>query len=139
MDELLAFLRARLDEDEQAARDAMWCEDAGTWRTEPTPYGTRGAAQRWYIEDSLEDGVVSHVDPQASDDEGVARHIVRHDPARVLREVEAKRRLLEQFRLRGDSVRRTVQPATGGVWDDLLRMFALPYADHNDYREKWRP
>jgi hypothetical protein len=31
-------------------------------------------------------------------------------------------------------------PATaGGVWDDLLRLLALPFAGHEDYREEWRP
>ncbi len=75
----------------------------------------------------------------ADDGDPVNAHIARHDPARVLREVEAKRRLLEQFRLRGDSVRAVVRPVTGGVWDDLLRLLALPYDGHPDYREEWRP
>ncbi|MGW9031671.1 DUF6221 family protein [Streptomyces sp. NPDC055722] len=30
-------------------------------------------------------------------------------------------------------------PPTGGVWDDLLRMLALPYADRPGYRDEWRP
>ncbi|MFI2650192.1 DUF6221 family protein [Micromonospora fulviviridis] len=71
--------------------------------------------------------------------DGHADHHLRWDPARVLAEVDTKRRLLEQFRLRGDSVRTTVQPSTGGVWDDLLRMLALPYADRPGYRAEWRP
>jgi hypothetical protein len=58
---------------------------------------------------------------------------------RALREVETKRRLLLQFELRGDSVRRTVVPSSGGVWDDLLRMLAMPYANRPGYREEWRP
>ncbi|MGJ3223773.1 DUF6221 family protein [Micromonospora aurantiaca (nom. illeg.)] len=66
-------------------------------------------------------------------------HHERWDDARVLAEVEAKRRLLRQFELRGNAVRATVQPSTGGVWDDLLRMLALPYADRPGYREQWRP
>lgn len=70
---------------------------------------------------------------------GVAEHIVMHDPARVLREIDAKRRLLYQFEQRGNSVRATVKPPTGGVWDDMLRLLALPYADRPGYREEWRP
>jgi hypothetical protein len=72
-------------------------------------------------------------------DSSAAGHIARWDPARVLREVEAKRRLLQQFELRGNSVRATVVPATGGVWDDLLRLLALPYADRPGYRQEWAP
>ena len=67
----------------------------------------------------------------------MAKHIARHDPARVLAECAAKRRIvvnLEEFR--GES-----------SWDDeknvnglyLLRLLALPYADHPAYREDWRP
>lgn len=69
----------------------------------------------------------------------ISVHARMHDPVQVLREVEAKRRLLLQFELRGNSVRRTVQPSTGGVWDDLLRMLAMPYAGWPGYREEWRP
>ena len=58
---------------------------------------------------------------------------------RLLADIEAKRMLLLQFELRGNSVRATVQPSTGGVWDDLLRILALPYADRDGYREEWRP
>ncbi|MEO3860902.1 DUF6221 family protein [Acrocarpospora sp. B8E8] len=136
MDELIAFLRARLDEDEQAARGATWHEDAGTWRAEPTPYETRGKSQRWYIEDSMDDGVVSHVDPQASDDEGVARHIARHHPARVLRDLEAKRRLLAWLQRTQDWA------ASNNLWTydetEPLKILAAPYVDHPEFREEWR-
>ncbi|MFE4829970.1 DUF6221 family protein [Streptomyces sp. NPDC056672] len=46
----------------------------------------------------------------------IALHVALHDPARVLREVEAKRRLLS---------RHVLSPATGDL--------ASPYADHPDY------
>lgn len=75
---LVGFLRERLAEDEAAARAATWCDDAAAWRAEPSPFGARDGGQRWYIEDAMDDGVVSHVDPAASDDEGVARHIAGH-------------------------------------------------------------
>ncbi|MEU9091804.1 DUF6221 family protein [Streptomyces sp. NPDC048428] len=71
----------------------------------------------------------------------IALHVALHDPARVLREVEAKRRVL---------TRHVLSPATGDLelpWDnrddcqydgetwpcdDLLDL-ASPYGDHPDY------
>lgn len=63
-----------------------------------------------------------------------------HDPARVLAECEAKRRIVS-----------TMQSAINGGWQSqsreeiefvatrTLRLLALPYADHPDYREEWKP
>ncbi|MFF6966270.1 DUF6221 family protein [Streptomyces anthocyanicus] len=131
-DDLSQWLRAQLDDDERTARAASWTDDANAWHAEPSPYGARGNAQRWYVEDAMDDGVVSHVDPRASDDEGVARHIARHDPARVLREIDAKRQIVDRYawlREHGD---------TGGTaW--VLPLLALPFADRPGYRDEWRP
>ena len=61
------------------------------------------------------------------------RHIARHDPARVLAECEAKRRIVELF---PDAAQ------DGDGWNDagysVLRDLAAVYADHPDYREEWR-
>lgn len=145
MIDLVAFLRARLDEDEQVARAA--CEYAeATWLLDEE-FGE--TVLWWPPEPRIAEKERQHGLPVVSDEwrgqtiesggTRIAPHIARHDPARVLREVEAKRRLLYQFEHHGNSVRATVAPSTGGVWDDLLRMLALPYADHPDYREEWRP
>jgi hypothetical protein len=113
MDDLVAWLLAQIAED--------------------------GAAARACSDDALGD-ITTWVDYTSGDEfaRSVA-HFQRHTPARVLAECEAKRLLLQQFALRGDSVRATVVPATGGVWDDLLRMLALPYADRPGYRNEWKP
>jgi hypothetical protein len=155
------WLRAQLDEDERIARTASWADDANAWHAKSSPFDARGAGQRWYVEDSMEDGVVSHVDPRASDDEGVARHIARHDPAHVLRDIDANRQVLagydkavqavedlsavrDRLHARGQDVFMTEldlesaihrRDALGGV----LRLLALPYADWPGYREEWRP
>jgi hypothetical protein len=64
-------------------------------------------------------------------------HIARHDPARVLRDMEAKRKLL------GDYAEATANDVDGSGWASALghtvRLLALPYADQPGYREKWRP
>jgi hypothetical protein len=137
-DDLVQFLRDRLDEDEQAAQAATWHEDAGTWTAGLSEY-----EPRWYIEDSMDDGVISRVDPQASQDEGVARHIARHDPARVLREVEAKRRLLDTYLADAAGADEQINDewrAGSTLAADLLCIMALAYSGHPGYRrEDWRP
>jgi hypothetical protein len=55
------------------------------------------------------------------------------DCDRVLAECEAKRRLVEAISWESD------QLANGWfVARRLLRLLALPYADHPDYRDEWR-
>lgn len=68
---------------------------------------------------------------------GWGAHIARHDPARVLAECEAKRRIVE-------SCQRLEEQSLDGAWwiveqDAILLALALPYADHADYREEWKP
>ena len=53
----------------------------------------------------------------------VAGHIARHDPARVLAECDAKRRIVER--------RNHLDGPT-------LRALAAVYADHPDWREEWK-
>ena len=70
---------------------------------------------------------------------------VDYPPARVLAECEAKRRIVEMhggFHECEDGN----QHGPGGEGSDeftqpcpTLRLLALPYADHPDYREEWRP
>jgi hypothetical protein len=148
MDELVRWLGQQLDEDERIARAASWTDDANAWHAEPSPYGARDNGQRWYVEDAMDDGVVSHVDPRASDDEGVARHIAEHDPARVLREIDAKRRLLaryveherldrETFDAEGQHARSLV--SLRAAYLDAVRELATVYTDRPGYRDDWRP
>jgi hypothetical protein len=59
----------------------------------------------------------------------VIPHVMRWSPARVLAECEAKRRIV---RIAVDQI----DEDSGG---ELLRLLALPYASHPDYREEWRP
>ncbi|MGY0067707.1 DUF6221 family protein [Streptomyces sp. QTS137] len=132
---LVQFLRARLDEDVQAAKDAggkawKWEHGYGDMCNDPTcPYG----------ELATDDTVLMQVHGYdiRSPWEGAA-HIERHHPARVLAEIEAKRELLRQY----EHLKYDVTPDDlTGVWafEAVLRAFALPYADHPDYRDEWRP
>lgn len=66
-------------------------------------------------------------------------HVVRYGPARVVRDVEAKRRLIA----------RCVESIEGqGIWgedsqqalaEDTLALLAHPYSDHPDYDPSWSP
>jgi hypothetical protein len=117
--DLIDFLRARLDEDEQAARTAS-----------PSPWK----------------------DPEEDESESLwltredAYHIYRWEPARVLREVKAKRRIIElcaapmvDITAPGDGERQYV-PGEGPSWGEpVLRALAEAYADYPDYCEEWRP
>jgi hypothetical protein len=123
LDDLIAFLRARLDEDEQAAVAAAGQPTYYDWEVhEADPRKQREVRVKGESHQ-----VVSGVD------DSTAEHIARHDPARVLREVEAMRRLIQWCEwMRGDF-------RGSDVWKDVLPLLALPYADHSDYRDEWRP
>lgn len=57
---------------------------------------------------------------------------------RLLAECEAKRRIVEPWRVDGDEVdwRFGVHAE---AHDRILKILAEQYADHPDYREEWRP
>lgn len=147
-----AFLDARLNDDEAALRKAAelcGCHlPAPSWAFddeetdgrilvsgEPHPELKRRLGRRW---NGSYDGLFA------------AQHIVRHDPARVLREVNAKRRLLDEHPNVNDGSCGTCvtpqwgYPTRGGSSPQAypcttLRLLALSYADHPDYQECWRP
>ncbi|WP_405461626.1 DUF6221 family protein [Streptomyces sp. NBC_00101] len=126
---LVQFLRARLDEDEAAARAA---DD------ELSNVFTR----------------IEVFDAEMAADE---RHIMQHRPAQVLREVEAKRRIVdahgpdhECISLTGSGDASVVDGKPWALWElehtgdaeqpcFILRCLALPHADHPAYLPEWRP
>lgn len=71
-------------------------------------------------------------------DSGLARWIARHDPARVLAEVEAKREVV-RLAERAHDYHETFMNGFAAAMEHALRLFALPYADHPEYRDEWRP
>lgn len=150
MHELILFLRARLDEDEQIAQDA---DEQSAWRA-----GTD-------VGDEYNVAVVTTQTGQPvarcgveylENGEGRAEHIARHDPVRVLAEVEAKRRIIELHELvfvghtnhRGEPVSDPYGCRICDDWDGMilpggpcstLLLLALPWRDHPDFRSAWRP
>ena len=125
MNDLIAFLRARLDEDEAAARRVD-----GAWQEEPESIGV--------ILVNGEPLIEGHIT-------GLTAHIARHDPARVRREVAAKRAIVAEHQ---DSNPPNLGPVRVLAYcltcDDLapcptLCALAAVYSDHPDYRQEWKP
>ena len=142
MGDLARWLGEQLDEDERialaAADELEGLELGGSW-----------SYDGHYVETVSERTMVA-VGSQDFMTPGVGQHIAVHDPARVLREIDAKRQLLKLH-----------APSDLGTWvgDDedetpacrtcgnltarfpcrTLRLLALPYADRPGYREEWAP
>lgn len=138
MDDLVAFLTARLDEREALARAAV--EGDGRWR-----YSEGGG------DVMLVDGGYVAVGPWGCDiGESYGRHIAANDPAYVLADIAAKRRIIlvhqSLFSPEGPPVhlglRAQCRACSEAVetWPcSTLRLLSLPYVDHPDYREGWKP
>jgi hypothetical protein len=133
---IVAFIRARLAEDERMALAACERGSAGRWRQED-PNREPGR-----IYDDLND-IVTY--DEGSPSEAQARHIAGHDPARALRGVEAKRRILAQH---GAEWQEGVGHRCAVVVHDdtltfygrscpTLRALAAEWSDHEQYDEEW--
>lgn len=118
MSDLAAFLLSRITEDEAIAGAANEPE------RQPHPWSTFAITR-------FDEGDWQALDPAATS------HAYQWDPARVLAECEAKRRIV-----------RYVQAVLVTTWDDgnpeeivtdVLRLLALPFSGHPDYDESWRP
>ncbi|SFO54684.1 hypothetical protein SAMN05660359_04267 [Geodermatophilus obscurus] len=80
-------------------------------------------------------------------DQPSAHHMVRHDPERVLAECDAKRQIVTAHArwqdalsgTAGDDARRTERLVAWQTLGHVLRVMALPYADHSDYTPEWQP
>ncbi len=120
------FLLARIAEDKRVAVDAAGASGREEW----------GA------------GEARTAGPPA---DRAAEHVARHDPARVLAECSAKRRLVLACRESAPDLHFLgarppgladfpLSPADGHQLAALtLALLALPYAGHHDYRQEWRP
>ena len=121
MSDLTAFLNARLDEDEAAAKAAA--------KKRRPPWRAVSNALRGIVESAMRGAQVADVPGDA-----LAEHIARHDPARVLREAEAKRKILADLTRRAEKL----QVEFGDTWfTKILGPLAAVYSDHPDYQEAW--
>lgn len=130
------FLAARLAEDEQIARTAT----RGGWGMAVDEPSERTWLIISYDEELEEAALICEGDREGG---GVyhtedAAHIVSHDPARVLREIEAKRAILAEYT---DYVamweeEREAPDGVGALQAVIAHMSAV-YSDHPDFKEEW--
>jgi len=150
---LAAFVNARLDEDEAAAKavednSAPW---DGQWQ--PRERHALETFNGWVLAVSV---------PAGSDFRpGVVEHIARHDPARVLREIEGKRKRLALYLDAEKALAAALSaapsqddPATShtrvrerisanrasGRFTALemsVRLDAMAWSGHPDYKQEW--
>ncbi|TMR06465.1 hypothetical protein ETD83_04420 [Actinomadura soli] len=165
MSDLVEFLRARLFEDEDTAR---WAADYRSrpsggpdlsgderWQWVETHSGERlrlGRRPMDHLQRPVSLRSVNeypwqsrpgfgphHVLDVSFVKEGVALHMARHSPARVVAEVRLKRRLLElHSRMNGTGVCQACGEHVREGGCTTLRLLATPYADHPEYRANWR-
>lgn len=141
MDDLVEFLRARVADDEAGVRALTVPHE---WHTGP------GDDPEWTDEELVCMWPPEFHTPYERDKHwrgltvpgpALAAHIARHDPARVLREVEAKRRLVALHDRPNHQCVTEDGPTQWHAADPCatLRLLALPYATHPDYRPEWAP
>jgi hypothetical protein len=138
VEDLVRWLRAQLDEDERIARAAASVRGPDWW-FEGYFKDMDGQVLAGRVHDGGSSAVRSLAMTTRSDAEG--EHAARHDPARVLREIEAKREILARYEeLRAASKEDgLIGDVTEEYQDFLLHVLALPYADRPGYQESWRP
>lgn len=148
MDELVAFLRARIAEDTAVVRALAEPHD---WRTGPgddPEWADASLVCMWPPEHHTPYEQDKHWRGLSTSNPELAAYIARHDPARALAEVEAKRRLLDLYeRIRAENpANRRSFDWEHAPWRDrvavaahAVRLIAAVYSDHPNYDEEWRP
>jgi len=139
MDDLIAFLRARLDDDEREAKarrgifPSPGVHDDGYVWLHIRPGGNAVITRYPYPVEGYDD--MAKLRNWADTERGWTQE-------RVLAEVDAKRQIVDLMAglldaAEGDS---EVDHYGGlGAAEDSLRLLSLPYADHPDYQDAWRP
>lgn len=165
MDDLVRWLGQQLDEDELWAREAsrrsgeqapsdgvhwQWTDPETDQVVTPDPArdefvgGEEGfrvslrSRETWRTASGVGDLPQFAIPTAEEVPSAVGGHIIRHDPARVLLEIDAKRELLRQY----EHLKYDVTPDDlTGVWafEAVLRAQAVVYAERTGYREEWRP
>lgn len=143
MTTITEFLNARLDEDEAVAREASVSAGHEAWAAfgykdiagVGAPHPDHPDGEEWYL---LDGNLL-----RQSGDRPLAEYVARHDPARVLREITAKRAIIEicvgqGYVEDGPCSWRTSPPEAPVTWFTLAELAAV-YADHPDYQQEWAP
>lgn len=127
---IVEFLQARIDEDEIVANAAATSADGHEWE-----YSTSGRAMDGHGWVCNSWGVVLTAEQAGTGSvrQPVGQNIARHDPARVLREVAAKRALIADHSLSNDPCDEhdaNYESIPCGV----ITALASAYSDHPDFQ-----
>lgn len=123
---IVEFLEAQIAEDEAVAKAAS-AESGGS---------------DWAVRDIPWEGIYHFAtsDDPPGEVTAVTHHMDIHDPARVLREVAAKRALLEFWRRIAEPAWMN-EPWSAKAWYEMrngaILPFAAAYSDHPDFNEEW--
>ena len=132
---LTDFLLARIAEDEAVAdRTSQYGCSPEWWEVEHPAHAHMAAVVAVWRKPGGElqrENVANSYMPEAAD-----RVVRLGNPARVLAECEAKRRLIEAV---VDKDPFDAMGAESAYEILILSHLALPYAGHPDYRDEWRP
>jgi hypothetical protein len=152
IDDMITFVRLQLDEDERVAIEAARAIADHTYAPVEVDQHAE-AARHWHARRWLYQSKVSAAGekdwqggpPEVTDSvwTEVGEHIARHDPARVLREVDSLRKIV-------DDLAAVIADDEGmGYYSDghsglatakrTLRLLAAIFSDRPGYREEWRP
>lgn len=149
-EELVAWLRAQLDEDERVAKAAT----PGPWSGDVT--GTV-CADADLMPDERGGEILPPDGPmevaecyrnELPDERGSnAEHIARHDPVWVLRDVAVKRGIVDAYAnaithdgyVRFGDWESCSDSCPETMMREVVKLLALPYADRPGHRQEWRP
>jgi hypothetical protein len=143
--DLVRWLGAQLDEDERiagAATPGPWVDQGGY----VTDSGPDGLPRVQVTDHGTQDGEPEEDNPQGRAD---SAHIAEHDPARVLREITARRRTIGQHAAAVERMDRAMRDNDTAAYQRamtmeiafraVLRNDAAVYLDRPGYRMEWRP
>jgi hypothetical protein len=131
VEDLVQWLRQQLDEDERVARGAAVDQSP--------PWMAMGDDGESFI--STGNGGIIR-DGDYGGRLIVSEHIALHDPARVLREVEATRFVIETLRGYEPDDEWASEPDMGQRRNNAagaMRRLATVYSDRPGFRDEWRP
>lgn len=146
-DDLIAFVEARLAEDESVALAAS----GSTPRLQKVGFSAHWHTEPWYDGTGehcvLRAGVAGDLTAPGGIEVQAGEHAARHDPSRVLRDVGALRAVVEERKSTMEWVqelRREGEPSEAyarhvGSLLGVLKTFAAVWREHPDFRAEWSP
>ncbi|WP_415395191.1 DUF6221 family protein [Rhodococcus globerulus] len=147
MSDVIAFLNARLDDDEAVALTSQavnYQSNSGVWTFSDGEAEAEWESQRRFggrckvvVHSSVRGGnfaLDSSGNPRTQNPDMI--HIARYDPARALRDVAAKRGVIREMEAARTSLEeRGINVPFFITW--TLWHLAAVYSDHPDYQKEW--